>query len=48
MTLLQFGSLDRAKTEKNIRMFCKEVLPALKPLDDKNYQGFEVGKVPAL
>jgi hypothetical protein len=24
------------------------VLPALQALDDKNYQGFEVGKVPAL
>jgi alkanesulfonate monooxygenase SsuD/methylene tetrahydromethanopterin reductase-like flavin-dependent oxidoreductase (luciferase family) len=45
---LHFGTLPADLTEKNIRLFCKEVLPALQALDDKNYQGFEVGKVPAL
>jgi alkanesulfonate monooxygenase SsuD/methylene tetrahydromethanopterin reductase-like flavin-dependent oxidoreductase (luciferase family) len=45
---LHFGTLPANLTEKNIRMFCKDVLPALQALDDKNYQGFEVGKVPAL
>jgi hypothetical protein len=46
--LLHFGTLPADLTERNIRMFCKEVLPALQALDDRNYQGFEVGKVPAL
>ena len=48
VALLHFGTLPADLTERNIRLFCKEVLPALKPLDDRNYQGFEVGKVPAL
>jgi alkanesulfonate monooxygenase SsuD/methylene tetrahydromethanopterin reductase-like flavin-dependent oxidoreductase (luciferase family) len=40
MTLLQFGSLDAKKTEKNIRLFAREVLPALQEADDRNYGGF--------
>jgi alkanesulfonate monooxygenase SsuD/methylene tetrahydromethanopterin reductase-like flavin-dependent oxidoreductase (luciferase family) len=41
MTLLQFGSLDAARTEKNIRRFAAEVLPAIQALDDRNYQGWD-------
>jgi hypothetical protein len=40
MTLLQFGSLDARKTENNIRLFAREVLPALQEVDDRNYEGF--------
>jgi hypothetical protein len=40
MTLLQFGSLDARKTENNIRLFAREVLPALQEVDDRNYDGF--------
>jgi alkanesulfonate monooxygenase SsuD/methylene tetrahydromethanopterin reductase-like flavin-dependent oxidoreductase (luciferase family) len=39
MTLLQFGSLPADKTDKNIRLFAKEVLPALQDVDDRNYEG---------
>jgi hypothetical protein len=39
MTLLQFGSLSADKTDKNIRLFAKEVLPALQEADDRNYEG---------
>jgi alkanesulfonate monooxygenase SsuD/methylene tetrahydromethanopterin reductase-like flavin-dependent oxidoreductase (luciferase family) len=39
MTLLQFGSLSADKTDKNIRLFAKEVLPALQDVDDRNYEG---------
>ena len=35
MTLLQFGSLSPKLTEKNIRLFAAEVLPALQALDDQ-------------
>ena len=51
VALLHFGTLPANLTERNIRLFCKEVLPAgaLKLLCyHRNYQGFEVGKVPAL
>jgi hypothetical protein len=37
---LQFGSLDARKTENNIRLFAREVLPALHEVDDRNYEGF--------
>jgi hypothetical protein len=47
MTLLQFGSLDAAKTEKNIRRFCAEVLPAIQALDDRNYQGWDAKRTEA-
>ena len=41
MTLLQFGSLSAQLTEKNIRLFAKEVLPALQAVDDRRYEGFK-------
>jgi alkanesulfonate monooxygenase SsuD/methylene tetrahydromethanopterin reductase-like flavin-dependent oxidoreductase (luciferase family) len=41
LCLLQFGTLPRDLTEKNIRLFSKEVLPAIKTLGSKDYQGFE-------
>jgi alkanesulfonate monooxygenase SsuD/methylene tetrahydromethanopterin reductase-like flavin-dependent oxidoreductase (luciferase family) len=37
--LLQFATLPRDLTERNIRLFAREVLPALQPLTDKQYAG---------
>ncbi len=48
MTLLQFGSLSPQLTEKNIRLFAKEVLPALQALEDSDYAGYEPKKVAAI
>jgi alkanesulfonate monooxygenase SsuD/methylene tetrahydromethanopterin reductase-like flavin-dependent oxidoreductase (luciferase family) len=42
LCLLQFGTLPRDLTEKNIRMFAKEVLPALQGLTDREYGGMEI------
>jgi alkanesulfonate monooxygenase SsuD/methylene tetrahydromethanopterin reductase-like flavin-dependent oxidoreductase (luciferase family) len=39
--LLQFATLPRDLTEKNIHMFAREILPALQGLTDKEYQGME-------
>jgi alkanesulfonate monooxygenase SsuD/methylene tetrahydromethanopterin reductase-like flavin-dependent oxidoreductase (luciferase family) len=39
LCLLQFGTLPRDLTEKNIRMFASEVMPALQALTDKEYSG---------
>jgi alkanesulfonate monooxygenase SsuD/methylene tetrahydromethanopterin reductase-like flavin-dependent oxidoreductase (luciferase family) len=39
--LLQFGTLPRALTERNMRLFAAEVLPALQALTDKDYAGME-------
>ena len=39
--LLQFGTLPPDLTEKNIRLFADEILPAIQPLSDKEYRGFE-------
>lgn len=47
LTLLQFGTLPPDLTEKNIRLFAAEVLPALQALTDKEYRGFEPGEVAA-
>ncbi len=44
MTMLMFGNMPAALSEKNIRLFAAEVLPALQQLTDKNYRGFEVKK----
>ena len=44
--LLQFGSLSAALTDKNIRLFAKEVMPALQSLGTANYRGFEPRKTP--
>jgi alkanesulfonate monooxygenase SsuD/methylene tetrahydromethanopterin reductase-like flavin-dependent oxidoreductase (luciferase family) len=37
--LLQFATLPRDLTENNIRLFAREVLPALQALTDKQYEG---------
>src|SRR5262249_23931741 len=37
--LLQFATLPRDLTEKNIRMFARQILPALQGLTDKQYEG---------
>ena len=47
MSLLQFGSLSKELTEKNIRLFAKEVLPAVQDLSDKQYEGFQPGRTAA-
>lgn len=47
LCLLQFGTLPPDLTEKNIRLFAAEVLPAIQGLSDKEYQGFEPGEVAA-
>ena len=39
LCLLQFGTLPRDLTEKNIRLFAREVMPALQGLTDKEYAG---------
>jgi alkanesulfonate monooxygenase SsuD/methylene tetrahydromethanopterin reductase-like flavin-dependent oxidoreductase (luciferase family) len=41
LSLLQFGTLPRDLTEKNIRLFASEVMPALQQLTDREYAGFE-------
>ncbi len=38
--LLQFGTLSAEQTERNIRLFAREVLPGLHDLDDRHYAGF--------
>ena len=38
--LLQFGTLSAELTERNIRLFAREVLPELHTLDDRHYAGF--------
>jgi len=47
MCMMMFGSLPRDLTEKNIRLFAKEVLPAIKQLGDKDYRGFDLPRVAA-
>jgi alkanesulfonate monooxygenase SsuD/methylene tetrahydromethanopterin reductase-like flavin-dependent oxidoreductase (luciferase family) len=42
VALLHFGTMSAERTEKNIRLFAKEVLPALQELDDSSYGGFEL------
>jgi alkanesulfonate monooxygenase SsuD/methylene tetrahydromethanopterin reductase-like flavin-dependent oxidoreductase (luciferase family) len=42
LCLLQFGTLPRDLTEKNIRMFAREVMPALQGLTDKEYAGMDI------
>jgi alkanesulfonate monooxygenase SsuD/methylene tetrahydromethanopterin reductase-like flavin-dependent oxidoreductase (luciferase family) len=48
IALPQFGTLSAKLTEKNIRMFAAEVLPALRELDDRQYAGFERPKAKAV
>ena len=45
--MLQFGTLPGHLTEKNIRLFAVEVMPAVKKLTDRDYRGFELPKVAA-
>ncbi|MBM3488042.1 MAG: LLM class flavin-dependent oxidoreductase [Alphaproteobacteria bacterium] len=47
VTMLQFGTMPAPLTEKNIRLFAAEVLPALQALDDRNYRGYAPPKVAA-
>ncbi len=42
LCLLQFGTLPRDLTEKNIRLFAREVMPTLQALTDKEYAGMQV------
>jgi alkanesulfonate monooxygenase SsuD/methylene tetrahydromethanopterin reductase-like flavin-dependent oxidoreductase (luciferase family) len=39
LALLQFATLPPDLTEKNIRLFASEVMPALQSLTDKEYAG---------
>ena len=45
--LLQFGTLGHALTERNIRRFAADVLPALKAAGDAHYGGFDLARVAA-
>ena len=40
--MLQFATLPRELTEKNIRLFAREVMPVLQGLTDKEYAGMAV------
>jgi len=42
LALLQFATLPRDLTENNVRLFAREVLPALQGLTDKDYAGMQV------
>jgi len=42
--LLQFGTLGHALTERNIRRFAADVLPALKAAGDAHYGGYELAR----
>jgi alkanesulfonate monooxygenase SsuD/methylene tetrahydromethanopterin reductase-like flavin-dependent oxidoreductase (luciferase family) len=42
LALLQFGTLPRDLTEKNIRLFATEVMPALQRLTDKEFVGMDL------
>lgn len=41
LALMQFGTLPRDLTERNIRLFAKEVLPAVQGLSDAEYDGMD-------
>ena len=47
MCMLMFGSMPADLSEKNIRLFAKEVLPAIRSLNENNYRGFELPRVAA-
>ena len=47
VTLLHFGTLSAEHTEKSMRLFAEEVLPAIQPLSDCEYRGFEVSSAAA-
>ncbi len=44
LALLQFGTLPREQTERNIRLFATEVMPALQKLTDKEWVGVSKGE----
>ncbi len=48
MCMLMFGSMPAALSEKNIRLFAAEVLPAIKALGDSDYRGFAPSSVAAV
>lgn len=39
LALLQFGTLPADLTDRNIRLFCREIAPALQALTDREYMG---------
>ena len=41
VTMLTFGTMPADMSEANIRRFAREVMPALQPLTDREYRGFE-------
>jgi alkanesulfonate monooxygenase SsuD/methylene tetrahydromethanopterin reductase-like flavin-dependent oxidoreductase (luciferase family) len=43
--LLQFATLPRDLTERNIRLFAREVMPTLQALSDKDFAGVEAGEL---
>ncbi len=45
VVMLTFGTMPAHFSEKNIRLFAKEVMPALQSLSDREYRGFEPPKV---
>jgi alkanesulfonate monooxygenase SsuD/methylene tetrahydromethanopterin reductase-like flavin-dependent oxidoreductase (luciferase family) len=47
MCMLMFGSMPAHLSEKNIRLFAREVLPALHAVPESNYRGFELPRVAA-
>jgi alkanesulfonate monooxygenase SsuD/methylene tetrahydromethanopterin reductase-like flavin-dependent oxidoreductase (luciferase family) len=42
IAMLQFGTMPANLAEKNIRLFASEVMPAIKPLTDREYRGFDL------
>ena len=42
--MLMFGTMPAHLSDKNIRLFAAEVLPALQTLTDREYRGFELKK----
>jgi alkanesulfonate monooxygenase SsuD/methylene tetrahydromethanopterin reductase-like flavin-dependent oxidoreductase (luciferase family) len=47
IALLHFGTLSRELTDRNIRRFARDVLPAIQTLGDDHYQGYEPAKAAA-
>ncbi len=47
VALLHFSTLSAKHTEKSMRLFAEEVLPAIQPLSDREYRGFEVSSAAA-
>jgi alkanesulfonate monooxygenase SsuD/methylene tetrahydromethanopterin reductase-like flavin-dependent oxidoreductase (luciferase family) len=47
IAMLQFATLPADLTERNIRLFASEVMPAIKALTDRQYRGFELPRAAA-